>query len=296
MKLKICGRILYQQDIELIRSVIRANWSNGRKHISKELCYIWDWKQANGYLRDMQCRSLLLKLEQSGLIQLPPYLRRRDYTRHNRNRKPKICIPEVNTEPIVGEVKDYKSNIHLVMVKRTEQEPIWNYYIQKYHYLGCSFIIGSNLKYIAYLDNRPIACTGWGSPLLALDCRDKWIGWSSEVRKKNLRYIVNNWRYLILPWVRLKHLASMLLGMNIKVLAGDWLKIHGHKIYLLETLVDRERFKGTTYKASNWTCVGQTRGMTKKGNKYFYHGRIKDVYVYPLNKDWHEQLLSGGSA
>ncbi len=232
-QLHICGRIIKEDDLTFIQKVIRQHWKKGRTFISKELCRRWNWRQPNGYLKDVLCRSLLLRLDRSGFIQLPPHLQP-NYQNRNKNRSPSIITPKIpiSTEPIIGKVGHY-SSIALKQVKRTDTEPLFNYLIHKYHYQGYRFIIGSNLKYIAYLDDRPVACLGWGSATWSVKPRDSFIGWSHQTRRKNLRFIVNNSRFLILPWVQVKFLASKLLALNVKTLPSDWLNFHGHPIFLL---------------------------------------------------------------
>ncbi len=149
---------------------------------------------------------------------------------------------------------------------------------------------GSYLKYLAYLDDRLVACLGWGSASWNVACRDSFIGWSTPLRKKNLAKVVNNVRFLILPWVKVEHLASKILAMNIRCLADDWRFLYGETIVLLETFVDMARFQGTCYRAANWRYVGKTRGIAKSGNDHCYHGQPKAVYLYPLARDFRESL------
>jgi len=181
------------------------------------------------------------------------------------------------------------------MVRHTDKEPLYNSLVDQFHYLGYSQIVGSHLKYMAFTRDIPVACIGWGSAAWAVQSREKFMGWSKSVKNKNLHYIVNNTRYLILPWVTVKCLASKVMAMNIKRISSDWIKIYNYPLYMLETFVEQGRFKGTCYKASNWVRVGETKGTSKKGHKHLKHGKIKDVYLYPLHKNF-KKLLKNGTA
>ncbi len=176
------------------------------------------------------------------------------------------------------------------MVRKSSREELWNYLVHKYHYLGKPLIVGSYLKYIAYLDGQIVACIGWGSAAWKVEARDRFIGWDKDTRKGHLHLIADNVRFLILPWVRVPHLASKILAANIKLLVKDWLDFYNVPLVLLETFVDISRFQGTCYKAANWLHVGKTTGSAKRGASYHYHGRPKAVFVYPLDKRFRERL------
>ncbi len=136
----------------------------------------------------------------------------------------------------------------------------------------------------------PVACLGWGSAAWSLTQREAWIGWDKKTKDKNLGGIVNNIRFLILPWIKVKYLASHLLGLSAKRISRDWFEKYGESVYLLETFVETDRFKGTCYKAANWTYLGQTKGSSKRGSSHHYHGNIKDIYAYPLREDFRNKL------
>ena len=284
----ICGRTILEEDLTFIRGLIQQHWSRGRTFISQELCRIWQWRHPNGYLKDILCRRLLLELEQYSLIELPPRI-----CNNNNNSKRSIQVSKprvpISTTPISGKLHDL-SPFQLKIVTRTPEEPLWNWLIHKYHYQGYRFLVGSKLKYLAYLKDRPIACLGWGSAAWRIKGRDQFVGWDDAQRRKNLPHVVNNLRFLVLPWVSIKYLASHLLSLNIKRLPDDWQRVHGYPIYLLETFVEKDRFLGTCYRASNWIYAGQTRGSAKSGTKHHFHGNIKDVYLYPLTSHFRERL------
>lgn len=280
------GRPITSDDLTLIQSLIKEHWQKGRKFISQELCRKWQWYQPNGNLKDMAAREILLRLQRTGLIQLPPGRSNGNNSRRNRS----IPIPEVTETPLEGKLSQF-SPPEIKMVRHTPLEPLYNSLIHHYHYLGYHQIVGAHLKYMAFIDDQVVACLGFSSPAWRVSCRDQFIGWSDKIKAKNLHLIAQNNRFLILPYVKVPHLASKLLSLSIQEIQKDWLKYYGHPIYLLETFVDQSRFKGTSYKASNWILVGETKGFTKKGNISLYHGIIKDVYLYPLVKDFRRFLL-----
>jgi len=175
------------------------------------------------------------------------------------------------------------------MVRSTPDERLWDYLIERYHYLGHPRIVGAYLKYIARLDGRPVACLGWGSAAWKVGCRDAFIGWDPPTREANLDKVVNNVRFLILPWVRVTHLASKLLAVNVKILVRDWHDYYRQPLALLETFVEKDRFEGTCYKAANWLQIGLTKGRGKY-DQHTYSKPIKAVFVYPLRKDFREML------
>jgi SRSO17 transposase len=191
----------------------------------------------------------------------------------------------VDTTPIECSLAELGS-VHLKLVSDTNLESLWDYLVSENHYLGHKRFIGRRLKYLVFTGERPIAAIGWRSASLKLEARDYYIGWSKEQRKNYLKHIVNNNRFLIFDWVRVPHLASHILSRNIRVISKDWEKKYGHPIFLLETFVDPKRYRGTCYKASNWEDIGMTKGFTKKGISYTYHGNKKEVYVYVIEKDF----------
>jgi len=176
------------------------------------------------------------------------------------------------------------------MVRGSPEEALHNSLISRYHYLGYSQIVGPHLKYLAYIQERPIACLSWGAAAWKVSCRDQFIGWSSLTRSKNLFLIVNNTRFLILPWIRIPGLASHLLSRNIKLLAFDWYRRYRYAPVLLETFVNRERFSGTSYRAANWLAVGRTQGRGKNDRNHQRALPVKEVFLYPLKKEFREIL------
>jgi hypothetical protein len=273
-------------DIATINRIIEAHPYKSRRFISQEVCREWGWRQPNGILKDMVCRSLLLLLESKGFIKLPA----RKFTPPNPlgNRK-KPSRVNVDKRPIHCSLADLLP-INLKQVRRSPLEKTFNGLVSEYHYLGYTQPVGEHLKYVAFSSDRPIACLAWGSAPWYIGARDRFIGWRKETREKNLHLIANNLRFLILPWVESSCLASYLLALSRRFVSQDWQDLYRHPIYLLETFVDTERFKGTCYKADNWICVGQTTGLGKLSTSRQPLLPKKAVYVYPLIKNFRRQL------
>ncbi|MDD4860709.1 MAG: DUF4338 domain-containing protein [Smithellaceae bacterium] len=273
-------------DIATINRIIEAHPYKSRRFISQEVCREWGWRQPNGILKDMVCRSLLLLLESKGFIKLPA----RKFTPPNPlgNRK-KPSRVNVDKRPIHCSLADLLP-INLKQVRRSPLEKTFNGLVSEYHYLGYTQPVGEHLKYVAFSSDRPIACLAWGSAPWYIGARDRFIGWRKETREKNLHLIANNLRFLILPWVESSCLASYLLALSRRFVSQDWQDLYRHPIYLLETFVDTERFKGTCYKADNWICVGQTTGLGKLSTSRQPLLPKKAVYVYPLIKNFRREL------
>lgn len=282
---QIRGRQIGTDDLADIRATIADHWASGRSTISRLLCERWNWRQPNGHYKEMACRALLLSLETKGALELPP--RKKESYRAPRRADRQVFT--VDDAAVEGSVTEFRS-LTIRMIRQTPDEALWDYLVETHHYLGRPWIVGSSLKYLAYLDGRLVACLGWGSAAWKVACRDKVIGWDPETRQVNLHKVVNNVRFLILPWVRVKHLASKVLSVNLRALPSDWRNFYSQDIALAETFVDTERFAGTCYQAANWSRIGETKGR----GKYDRYGRaeasVKAVYLYPLTRDFRERL------
>lgn len=274
------------QDIATIRRIIESHPDKSRRFISQEVCRVWNWRQPNGVLKDMVCRSLLLLLESKGYIKLPA----RKFTPHNplaKRKKPsKPIVDQTPVECAIGELLP----INLEQVRRAAFEKLFNGLISEYHYLGYTQPIGEHLKYIAFAGERPIACLAWGSSPWYIGARDRFIGWSKEERENNLHLIANNLRFLILPWIDVPCLASYLLALNRRCLSREWQRLYHHPIHLVETFVDTEKYQGTCYKADNWICVGKTTGLGKLSKSRRPSLSKKDVYIHPLTRRFRREL------
>ena len=285
LPITIRKRTINEADLEFIRTTVNKHWDKGRTQISRILCKKWNWIQPNSSLKDMACREVLLTLNRKGLLNLPPRFNSANNDKRNRS----IPLVEIDQTPLQGKLSNLPP-VKIKLVRNTTLEPLYNSLIQQHHYLGYRQIVGNHLKYMAFIDERPVACMGWGSPAWSVKSRDTFIGWDKSTKEKNLHFVANNTRFLILNWVSVKYLASKVLALNAKSISDDWIKIYNHPVYLLETFVEKNRFKGTCYRAANWICVGQTKGTAKKGNDHLFHGKIKDVFLYPLRKNFREEL------
>jgi len=282
----IQGRSITSQDIKLVKKLISENSSWGRTRLSKELASLWNWRADSGRLKDMACRSLLLKLEKEKLISLPAP--KTSANNHKRNRNIPLVLHA--SQPIVSKL----AKLAPVKIKVVEEElPLFKCFLYYYHYLGFSGTVGENLKYMAYdTNNRPLACLLFGASTYKCTPRDAFIGWEDKYRAKNLSLVANNMRFLVLPWVKVAHLASHILGKVSRRIASDWEEKYGHPIYLLETFVECDRFLGTCYKAAGWIYVGKTKGRSRNDRYSTIKVPIKDIYLYPLVKRFREVLAS----
>lgn len=279
------GQEITTEDIEWIRHLMDANPSWHRTRLSQEICAAWNWVSETGQLKDMACRTLLRKLEQKGYITLPV---RRTVGWSGYQKKPQPLVDH-DTSQISGHLRDL-SPVHVRPVEKANQR-LFNYLLDQYHYLGFHGHVGKHMKYMAFdRYHRPLACLLFGSSAWRVAPRDQWIGWQEEARKAHLHFTTNNTRFLVLPWVRVPHLASHLLGQVSRRLSADWMDKYHHPIYLLETFVDHERFRGTSYQAANWQYIGQTQGRSRNDRDMTLRVPIKDIYLYPLRRKVKEVL------
>ncbi len=280
------GREIGAEEIAFIQRLIAAHPQASRRALSRQLCEAWQWKQANGAPRDMVCRGLLLMLHRAGEIVLPPVR----YTPPNPLvRRTRPAPVRVDTTPLPGPLSPLRP-LAFQQVRRTGEERLFNSLIEHHHYLGYEQPVGEHLKYLVWAQGRPIACLAWSSAPRHLGSRDRFIGWSAEARRRNLRFLAYNSRFVILPWVQVEHLASHLLGRMARVLSGDWEQVYGHPIYFLETFVDPQRFRGTCYRAANWLLLGHTTGRGKDDQTNRPNRSIKEVLGYPLTPHFRQWL------
>jgi len=277
------GRKISAEEIVFIRRLIAAHPGASRRALSTKLCEAWQWKQANGAPRDMVCRGLLLMLHQ---IELP----RVRFTPPNPLvRRPRPAPVLMDTTPLQGPLSQL-GPLRFQQVRRTGDEPVFNSLIEHHHYLGYEQPVGEHLKYLVWVQGRPVACLAWSSAPRHLGSRDRFIGWSAQARRRNLRFVAYNSRFLILPWVQVEHLASHLLGHMARRLSGDWEQVYGHPIYFLETFVDPQRFRGTCYRAANWVLMGYTTGRGKDDQTNRPNRSIKEVLGYALTPRFRQLL------
>jgi len=280
------GRVITAEDLLFIRQLITQNPGLSRRKLSAKLCEAWGWKQANGALCDMVCRGLLLMLHRAGEIELPA-IRQISLNPFVRRERPQPML--IDTTPLTGTLTEIRP-ISLQQVRRTSDEPLFNSLMEHHHYLGYEQPVGEHLKYLLWAQDRPIACMAWSSAPRHLGSRDRHIGWSAEERKRNIRFVAYNTRFLILPWVRVPHLASHILGRIANSLSNDWEQLYGHPVYFAETFIDPGRFRGTCYRAANWKLLGLTTGRGKDSTSKRPNRSIKEVLGYPLTPRFRELL------
>jgi hypothetical protein len=291
LQFKYRGKLLTSDDVAFINRLIGENPSDSRWALSKKLCRAWNWVQPNGALKDMVCRGLMLELHRAGHIRLPAKKHHVNNPFVNRTKPAKVTIDH---SPVIGKLSDIKP-LRFCQVRRTRLEKLFNSLIEHYHYLGYCHPVGEQLKYIVYSQQRPIACLAWSSAPRHIGCRDRFIGWSAHSRKAHIHLLVYNTRFLILPWVQVRCIASHILARMAKIVCEDWKAIYRHPIYYLETFVDKQRFAGTCYKAANWIYLGDTTGRGKNDHTNKANRSIKAVWGYPLSKHFRTLLSRGES-
>lgn len=281
------GREVTDVDIELIRDLIAAHPERGRTPLSVDLCCRWNWRNAQGRLKDMACRTLLLKLERAGRIRLP--LRQGPSSNGFRNRRPPPVVQA--GEAIRGALCDLQPLRVKVVAPGSEDLGLFNGLLAHEHYLGHRNTVGENLRYLVRdRHERPVACVLFGSAAWKCAPRDAFLGWDRTTRERNLQMLTNNTRFLIPGWVQVPHLASHVLGLVVRRIRSDWQAKYGHPVHALETFVDRSRFKGTCYRAANWLRLGETQGRTRNDRAHRIQAPAKDVYLYPLIPDFRRQM------
>ena len=272
-----------------MREMARDYAGLGVTEIARTVCELLDWKRANGRLKDQECRQLLERLRDQGWLTLPP-------VRNSGPRGPRqiplseASAPQLNQEGSAGEFEP----LELRVVQSRSESRLWMELIERHHYLAYRVPVGANLRYLVRsprIGEQVLACLLWSSPAWKMAARDQWIGWNQLQRAQNLQLVVNNSRFLILPWVRVRGLASKILGQCARQLPADWELRYGYRPLLLETLVDARRFRGTCYRAANWIPIGQTQGRGRMDREHRTHGLApKNIYLYPLCRNAQQQL------
>ena len=281
------GQEIGSEQIVFLREFMRMHPTSSRWKLSRQLCEALGWKQANGARRDMVCRGLLLMLERAGQIELPPV--RRHIRGQSRTGRPRPETVLIDNAPLAMPLKAL-GPIEIQPVRRTADEPLFNSLMESHHYLGYEQPVGEHLKYRAWAQGRPIACLAWSSAPRQLGSRDRYIGWSAEARRRNIRFIAYNTRFLILPWVRVPHLASHILGKVTRTLSDDWERMYGHPVHFAETFIDPGRFRGTCYRAANWQLLGLTTGRGKNDQTNKPNRPIQEILGLPLTARFREHL------
>jgi Domain of unknown function (DUF4338) len=287
--LRFCGRIFSGPELELICEMVRDYAGLAVTEMARTVCELLEWKRANGRLKDQECRQLLEHLRDQGWLRLPA-------VRNSGPRGPRqIQLSEASAPqaPVEGSAGEFEP-LQMQLVESREESQLWTELIERHHYLRYRVPVGANLRYLVRSGQKErsvLACLLWCSPAWKMQARDDWIGWSDEQRGYHLQSIVNNGRFLILPWVQVQGLASKILALSARRMPRDWEIRYGRRPLLLETLVDAKRFRGTCYRAANWIHVGQTAGRGRMDREHTAPGQtVKDIYVYPLERDARQRL------
>ncbi len=281
-----CGRTFGTGELELMRQTALEFSALGVTEIARTVCELLDWKRPSGGLKNHECRQLLERLQAEGFLQLPD-LRKLGGRGPRRADVSGACSEPELVKCSVGECEP----LELVLAEGQRESRRWREQVERYHYLGCCVPFGAHLRYWVRHGQRELACLLWTSPAWKMQAREEWIGWNDQQRQSNLQKVVNNGRFLILPWVRVKGLASKILALSARHMPHDWEIRYGCRPLLLETLVDAARYRGTCYRAANWIHVGQTAGRGRMDRDHSAHGQaVKDIFIYPLVRDARQRL------
>lgn len=284
--MRYCGRDFGASELDTIRALIAERPTANRARLSRLVCETLDWRRSDGHLKDMSCRVAMLRMQDDGLIQLPPPRNGNNNGKRYRRRTPQGEPELFSLVASAGALAD----LRLEPVTDRTQSHLWNEYIDRYHYLGYQPLPGAQLRYIARANDRVLALLGFGAAAWKTAPRDRFIGWTTPQRKRRLHFVANNARFLILPWVRCHNLASRLLSMATRRLGDDWQERYGYRPVLVETFVEIPRFRGTCYKAANWTYLGETQGRGKLDIEHKAELPRKAIWVHPLVRDFRRQL------
>lgn len=286
--LRYRGRDYTAEDVSFIHELIAVHPGLSRRRLSAELCLAWGWVQPNGALRDMVARSLMLELHRAGHLELPAK-KKSPPNNAIRHRETGAAGLELSWESLGGPLAALKP-LTIEQVRRTGHEKLFNSLLARYHYLGYTRPVGEHLKYLVWSRGVPVACLAWSSAPRHIGCRDRFIGWSQPTRREHVHLLAYNTRFLVLPWGQVPHLASHVLGAVARQISADWQKLYNHPLWMLETFVDPERFRGTCYRAANWHFVGMTTGVGKASRTGVQDRSLKQMLVYPLAKDFRARL------
>lgn len=282
----VCGRRFTPDDLAWIDAVQKSEPEICRAEIARRLCARLEWRSPGGQLQAMSARVALLRLAARGLVRLPPPRGRNGNGRAQRLAALAAEEPACPVGSTVGELR----GLRLAPVQSPAESARWNAAVSRYHYLGYKPLAGAQLRYLVQSDAGLLGVLGFGAAAWKVAARDRWIGWSAAQRQARLPWVVQNARFLILPWVRCRHLASWVLGHAARQLPADWVHRYGYRPVLLETFVERDRFRGISYRAANWQAVGVTQGRGKLDRYHAHALAVKEVLVYPLVAHFREVL------
>jgi hypothetical protein len=282
MNKRYCGRVFTQEELDAIVELMAQNPQLKRAPLSRRVCEMLDWRRPDGRLSDMSCRVAMLRMQADGLITLPPSQMPRP-----RRRAQFDPTPATDAQGAIDMPVHALDALRLEVVAGVgAASKLWNEYVARYHDLGYTPMSGSQIRYNVYAGDRLVALLSFGASAWKLADRERFIGWNHDQRQNNLQLVVNNTRFLVLPWVQSKGLASKILAIAARRLPKDWQQRYGYQPVLLETFVETPRHKGTCYKAANWTRVGKTTGRGKKSLSHHQALPVKDIWLYPLRPDF----------
>ena len=285
--MRYCGRDFTNAELDLICQLIAGIPRRNRAQLSRVVCERLRWVKPDGGLKEMSCRVAMLRMHRDGLITLP------EPRNGNGNGQPYRRITRATDPGLPMDLPvEQLTDLRMEVVDDRRTSHLWNEYVQRYHYLGYQPLPGAQLRYLATSQGQILALLGFGAAAWKLAPRDGWIGWSAAQRQQRLHLLINNARFLILPWVTSRNLASKLLAMAARRVAEDWDHRYGYRPVLMETFVEARRFAGTCYRAANWTRIGQTRGRGKLDTRHQAPLPIKDIWLYPLDKKCRRTLCS----
>ncbi|MHB1545025.1 MAG: DUF4338 domain-containing protein [Gammaproteobacteria bacterium] len=277
---RYCGRDFSADDISVITHLITQNPTANRAHLSRQVCVMFHWLKPDGGLKDMTARVAMLRMQKDGLITLPASQKR------PRRRPEFLATAATDAQPLLTQPVHELAPLSLRPITGKASSRLWNEYMARYHYLGYTPLSGSQMRYNVFAGERLVALLSFGASAWKLAGRDRFIGWAEPERQKNLPLVVNNARFLILPWIQSKSLASKILSLAARQLPHDWQQRYGYRPVLLETFVESTRHRGTCYQAANWIPVGKTTGRGKKCPTHKQIIPIKDIWLYPLRRDF----------
>jgi hypothetical protein len=290
------GTVLDRKRLARIRALVAGRRGWNRQELARELCRIFGWRRPNGQWAVRGARNVLVRLDEMGVIDLPAPRGLQGRPDREAVETAAAALAEGASAAAREEPARRRESGSVLVVRpiHSEEVLLWRAHMERFHYLGDSALVGESLRYVALLDGELVALLGWAAAALHNGPRDHYVGWDEKSRKANLHRVINNSRFLVLPWGRRPHLASRVLAANLRRVSRDWQERYGHDVVLAESFVDTARFRGTCYRASNWICVGETKGWTKNGNTYRFHGAVKSVWLYRLRRDCKAQLCTVG--
>jgi len=282
---RYCGRLFTSKEIDRIRQLITSDRKLNRAQLSRIVCDEFNWLRPDGRSKEMSCRVAMLRMERDGLITLPPP------QKGNGNGKTRPRLTSVSEpQEAISTPAGALGKLLFRPVNTTDDSKLWNELIERYHYLGYKPLPGAQIRYLVFGKSHLLAALGFGAAAWTVAPRDRLIGWTTQQRQSNLHLVVNNARFLILPWVTSHNLASRILAGIARQLPHDWQERYSYKPVLFETFVEQKRFRGTCYRAANWIHVGQTQGRGKLDRQYRYLLPVKDIFLYPLDKHFRQTL------